>query len=565
MAVMETLRSVWVRVRAWSPVERVAGAACALVGLGLLGWTWRLWPEWRINPDLSHGFFAPTIVVMLWIRARADAGLPPRLGAPLRVAGLAAAGALLLLAMLFVTVYAVALGWSATPTLFLLGVAAAAGSALAILLASAPGVRWIGAGWPAWVIPLVLLLSAPLPPASYARLSLALQEMITVGVLESLRLFGVPAARVGNVIHLGHTSVGVEEACSGVRSLISCVLAGLVLSALLLRAPWRRVVLVLAAGPLALLTNFVRSLTLTLLARAGVDISGAWHDWLGFAVLGITTALLAWMATALEEGPATRADPRSAAAGRGAATGAAPKPRDPWARAAGLLGLGALGVAAGWMLLVTLRTQPREAWEGEAPALARMVPADPEAEGWGAATREDLGRFAGILRTPHLLERAYHREDAGGRAVQVVAYVAWWPPGGASVSSVAAHTPDACWPGTGWVSVGEASTRRGLPLAGGGELREAEERFFRHGERSQWVWYWHLVDGVPLRPFEPRSWRDQLSMFFRQGVRRDAAQAFVRLSSNRPWEEVADEALVGELLAGLAELGLPVAGAGEGK
>ncbi len=556
---VEKVKAGLARVREWSPAEWVTGAACMVVAAGLLAWAWWLWPEWRINPDLSHGFFALPLVVMLWIRARAERteGAGPGLSARAGAALVMVAGLGTLASAFLATVYAIALGWSATPTLFLLGVAAAGAASVALLLAAGREVRWVALGWPALVIPLVLVLSGPLPPGTYARLSLSLQEGITVGVLEVLRLFGVPAVRVGNVINLGHTSVGVEEACSGVRSLISCVLAGLVLSALLLRSPRRRALLVLAAAPLALLTNFARSLTLTLLARSGVDIAGAWHDGLGFAVLGVTTALLAWMATALEEAPGKRAEKAEAEPGRGV----------PGRRSfAGVASLCSLGLAAGWIGFVAARTERAEADGGAVPELARIIPEVPVAPGWTVQTREDLGRFAGILRTEHLLERSYQRAGAEGQApLQVTLYAAWWPAGAASVSSVATHTPDACWPGTGWEIVAAESVRRDLPVADGGAVGEAEQRFFRFGRMPQWVWYWHVVDGAPLRPFEPRSWRDQLKMFFQQGVRRDAAQAFVRLSANRPWEEVADEALVAELLAGMAELGVPVGGSGPSK
>lgn len=326
------------------------------------------------------------------------------------------------------------------------------------------------------------------------------------------------------------------------------MLAGLVLSALMLRSPGRRAVLVLAAAPLALASNFLRSLTLTLLARNGVDISGAWHDGLGFAVLGVTTAALAWIATALEQAPAARAPGdatlvKTGAGGLGLA-----------ARGAALAGL---ALAAGWLSFVVWKTELGDERDGPAPELARIIPERPRAAGWQVATRDDLLIFADALHTRNLLERTYERRTSGG-VVRITAYAAWWPAGGTTVSAVAAHTPEACWPGAGWSLDAAETVRLALPLGDGRAAGEAEQRAFAGAGPPQRVWFWHLVAGQPFRPFDPRSWRDQLALFFREGVRKAEPQAFVRLSSNRPWNELKGEPLVAELLEGFSELGVPL-------
>lgn len=543
----QKIRDLAGKARAWSSAERAAAVACGLTALGLLAWAWRLWPEWQNNPDLSHGFFALPIVVALWRRAREDVSASRGLAPGARLAASLAASLGLLGAALFAAVYAAAMGWASAPTLFFLGAAAASAATLAVVLAAGRDVRWIAPGWPALVIPLAILLSAPLPPATYERLMRALQEFITVGVVETLRLGGVPAMRSGNIINLGNTSVGVEEACSGMRSLVSCVLAGLVLSALMLRSPARRAVLVLAAAPLALASNFLRSLTLTLLARNGVDIAGAWHDGLGFAVLGVTTAVLAWIATALEQAPVARGpDKQSKETGAGGLALAT--------RGVALVGL---ALAAGWLSFVAWRTELGDERAGPVPELARLIPERPRAAGWQVATRDDLLIFADALHTRNLLERTYERRTSGG-VVRLTAYAAWWPAGGTTVSAVAAHTPEACWPGAGWMLDAAESARLALPLGDGREAGEAEQRAFVGAGPSQRVWFWHLVAGQPFRPFEPRSWRDQLALFFREGVRKAEPQAFVRISSNRPWNELKAEPLVTELLEGFSELGVPL-------
>src|SRR5207237_4001264 len=94
------------------------------------------------------------------------------------------------------------------------------------------------------------LLSVPIPPGTYTRLTLGLQLWVSEAVLRALHLLGVAAIRHGNIIELARTTVGVEEACSGVRSLISCLFAGFFFSATLVRAPWARAVIIALAAPL---------------------------------------------------------------------------------------------------------------------------------------------------------------------------------------------------------------------------------------------------------------------------------------------------------------------------
>ena len=58
------------------------------------------------------------------------------------------------------------------------------------------------------------------------------------------------------------------------------------------------------------------------------------------------------------------------------------------------------------------------------PDLLAALP--PSADGWQVVTRGDLYRFAGVLRTDHLVERTYFRQGASG-AEQVTLYLAYWP------------------------------------------------------------------------------------------------------------------------------------------
>jgi len=140
---------------------------------------------------------------------------------------------------------------------------------------------------------LVWLISAPIVSAVENQLSLFLRHKVAVAVTFSFDLLGYPLEQQGNVLVLpdGGT-VGVEDACSGIRSLTACLFAGSFLGAAFFTELWKKVALVGASMLFAFLTNIGRGLFLTAWAyNNGADsISGAVHDAAGYAVLGVTCA-----------------------------------------------------------------------------------------------------------------------------------------------------------------------------------------------------------------------------------------------------------------------------------
>jgi exosortase/archaeosortase family protein len=344
--------------------------------------------------------------------------------------------------------------------------------------------------------------------------------------------------RHGNIIELANTTVGVEEACSGVRSLISCVFAGFVLSATLLRRAWPRAVLIGIAAPLALAMNFLRSLFLTLLSNRGVDITGTWHDVTGFAVLGVTAALLGGLALLLEHG---RAEPALRAAGL------VPAGRSALQRPL----TAAFAAAFGLVVFFVINTRPAINHERPVPDLDALLPET--APGWLVRT-SDLYEFTGTLRTEHLVQRRY----LGGSSthpIEITVYVAYWRPGQAPVSLVASHTPDACWPGSGWNPVPTSQPQTRL-IIDQRTLPEVEYREFSSGQDPQHVWFWHLYDGRALDYRDPYSPAELLRIALRYGFRKEGEQLFVRVSSNRPWDEISAAPVLAGFFSRLQPFGL---------
>jgi len=519
-----------------SPLARINLALLAVLAVAFSA---LLWPQWRHNPELSQGLFMPLIFLLLLHESR-TAGparyLSTRGAIQVALAGLLAAG---LAALATGGLFTAALGWSHA----LVG-STLAGALVLILLAgllvfASEPVRLVPFNWISFTAIFLWLLCAPIPPGTYMRLTLGLQLWVTRSVLATLHLFGIAAIRNGNLIELAGTTVGVEEACSGVRSLISCVFAGFFFSAALVRRPWSRVVIVALAAPLAIAMNFFRSLTLTLLANGGVDISHTWHDVTGYAVLGVTALLLGGLAWLLARGEKTKPLASSAPAAR------APQALQPWLAAG-------LSLAVALVILFVANTR-RAAPTAPVPDLAAMVPA--QADGWKVHTATDLYRFADTLQTDHLIERTYLRRAPDGRLQQVIVYIAYWSAGQAPVSLVASHTPDACWPGAGWLPEPTADTRANLVVAGR-VLPAAESRIFRDSIYSQRVWFWHLYDGRSIAYEDPHSPRELLQLAWNYGFGHEGAQFFVRISSNCEWTAFADDPLFHDVFGRLQSYGL---------
>jgi exosortase len=545
---MSEIRQGCRSLRELSPIARTT---LALLGLAIVAWCIRLWPQWRHNPDLSHGFFMPVIFVLLLIEARRAGGPFVRARAFTRWCRRALlAGALL--GVFAAGLYAASVDWSHALVDGSLTVALVCLLTAAALVFADERVRFLPAVWPVAIALLLWFLAVPIPPGTYTRLTMSLQLWVTEAVLRSLHVLGIAAIRHGNIIELARATVGVEEACSGIRSLISCVFAGLFFSGTLVSRPWARALIILLSAPLAIGMNFLRSLTLTILASEGVDISGAWHDGTGFAVLGLTAALLAGFAVLLErlsQASSTRRQEETLET-----RSAGPTAADATEKRAPFRGIIVTAALAGLLIafcVANTHQSPRAGYS--APNLEQLLPA--AATGWSASATDNLYEFRGTLQTDHLAQRIYKRVSGDGATTEIILYVAYWAPGQAPVSLVASHTPEACWPGSGWTMQPVAQPQVALKVDNR-VLAPAEYRAFTFNGFPQYVWFWHLYDGHPIAFRDPYSPIALLRLALTYGFRHNGDQLFVRVSSNRPWQEIEREPLVQYFFGRVKALGL---------
>ncbi len=138
---------------------------------------------------------------------------------------------------------------------------------------------------------LIWMISAPLVDAVENQLSLFLLRRVVQTVSLSFNMLGYPIVQEGSTLLLPNDErVGVEDACSGIRSLTACLFTGAFLAAVFLDRWWKKLMLIGAALALAVATNLLRSVFLTAWAyqHGAASISGTFHDATGYAVLGLT-------------------------------------------------------------------------------------------------------------------------------------------------------------------------------------------------------------------------------------------------------------------------------------
>ena len=134
-----------------------------------------------------------------------------------------------------------------------------------------------------FIFPLIVLLFAlPWPWRFEQSIIQALTGWITSLTVIVLNFLGQPATPSGNVILIGDIRLGVEEACSGIRSLQSLVLVALFVGEFFFFRILGRLLMLLTAFFMVLFFNGSRALILAFVSLGdSPDSFAAWHDFLG--------------------------------------------------------------------------------------------------------------------------------------------------------------------------------------------------------------------------------------------------------------------------------------------
>jgi exosortase len=168
-------------------------------------------------------------------------------------------------------------------------------------------VFYLYGGWK-WLFhfafPVLFLATAnPWPNAIESQLVQGMMRVNAQFAAEFVSLCGIPAIAMGNVIQLPNGVLGVDEACSGIRSLQSTLMASLFLGELYRLKVLARLLLVAVGVGIAFFLNLVRTSFLTWQgAFNGIKATDDWHDAAGFTILGGVLVCLFIISMILERG-----------------------------------------------------------------------------------------------------------------------------------------------------------------------------------------------------------------------------------------------------------------------
>jgi exosortase len=139
-----------------------------------------------------------------------------------------------------------------------------------------------------------LLFMVPLPGVVFYAVTFPLQRLAAEQAAWTLDLLGVPVLLDGNVIHLSQITLGVTEACSGIRSLISLLASAVAWAYLTLPIGFVAVIFVLLAIPITIFANAARVVATGLIGQwFGVEYaSGFFHEFAGLAVYSLAVVCL---------------------------------------------------------------------------------------------------------------------------------------------------------------------------------------------------------------------------------------------------------------------------------
>ena len=407
------------------PASAASGVSALAFFVALAAvWGWLffvLTGEWEANEQYSHGWFIPLLAGWIfWQRWTTRPAAEPARGLML------AASWLVLLALIAPAALGILIA-GAYPDwrVVLWGLGAAALVASVALTALAGGWPWVRHLSFAYVFALVAI---PWPTGPERWLTQELSLLAAQIAAWVLPLMGIAAMCYGTTIDVGSEVLGVDDACSGIRSFQSSIMAALFLGELYALRWGYRIALVVLGLIAAYAFNIIRMLILSVaVANGGVDALDKLHDPAGFAILIATIGVLWLLCWGFQKIPGSQQPLATAKLQSGVGT---ISKTPAFACVAAIVAMALMaGGSEGWYWWKNKNAVRAPAW-----TVASADPARGEAD-------EELGeRVEEMLRYDRGFQRSWR--DEGGRQWHMI--FTEWEPKRMSLHYAQPHLPEQC-------------------------------------------------------------------------------------------------------------------------
>ena len=271
------------RVGSPGTLAALAAAAILLLAVGFSGTFQSLWRAWRENPNYSHGVLILPISAFLVWRMRKEIAATPTAPSWWGI-GVIGLGVLIQI-----------VGLRGDVTIF-------QGWAFLVVLV---GLIWAWFGWKMLVrvrFPIAFLLfMVPILPFLMNSVSFRLKVWAADGAVRLASGLGAPVVQRGMDLYFPTGTLTVENACSGLNSLVALMALGALFGHVASASAWKGWTLFLLSIPVAIAANVIRIASLSVMASVTdtETASGLFHDVGGFLLFGVALLLLFGLRKAL--------------------------------------------------------------------------------------------------------------------------------------------------------------------------------------------------------------------------------------------------------------------------
>ena len=282
-----------------------------------------------------------------------------------------------------------------------------------------------------------------------------LMRVVAAIASETANLFGIPAQLEGSVIRISSGVVGVNEACSGVRSLQTSLMIGLLFGELKRLTLGRRILLVASAALIAFVANCARAFFLVWIAATrDLQAVAQWHDFAGYTIVAIVFLGTVAIAALLAKGQRSNAlNPQPSTLNSPLASARFTSRLSPPASVFLLFFTWLVAIEAAveiWYRVHEHRLVARERWSVQWPENApgfRQIPINQEVK---SILRFDEGRQ---------VSWSIPAAPPSQPAANAMLFFFRWEPGTGTILRARSHRPDICLPSVGWRQTGDYGVR----------------------------------------------------------------------------------------------------------